>query len=267
MRTSDQPKKEPVLLLRFLLVLLILVTIYALQVLGDAAKRHEQVGALTAAQPHVLKKVQLGDKTISIPSYELFETGNVWALVSRERTLKREAGYPLINIPVAHGDSDKPMQIARIISDPLQRLVNAAEADGESLMVSSAYRSLDEQRQIRDSFVNKYGETMAELYVLPVGASEHHTGLAVDFSSTSEDCADDSDSCSLGQSSAAWLEANAARFGFILRYPEGKQPLTGVGYEPWHYRYVGRPLAEAMAAADLSFDEVVKQIAPGYAKN
>ena len=267
MRNSDQPKKAPVLRLRFLIVILILVTLYALQMLNDAGKRHEQIAAMTVAQPSVLKKVQLGDKTVSIPSYALFETGNVWALVSRERTLQEEADYRLVDIQVAHGDADQPMRIASVISEPLQRLVNAAEADGESLMISSAYRSLDEQRRIRDSFVKKQGEAMAELYVLPVGASEHHTGLAVDFSSTSDDCAEDSDTCSLGQSSAAGLEKNASRFGFILRYPQGKQPITGVGYEPWHYRYVGRPMAEAMAATDLTFEEVIQQIAPGYAKN
>lgn len=267
MRMSDQPKKEPILFLRLLVVILVVVTVHALQVLSDAGERHKQIAAMTASQPSVLKKVQLGDKTIAIPSYTLFKTGNVWALVSRDRTLQQEAGYKLIDIPVTHGDAEKPMRIARVISEPLQRLVNAAEADGESLMVSSAYRSLEEQREIRDSFVAEQGEAMAELYVLPVGASEHHTGLSVDFSSASDACAKDSDSCSLGQSSAAWLEATASRFGFILRYPEGKQPITGVGYEPWHYRYVGPPLAQAIATTDLTYDEVVKQIAPGYAKN
>lgn len=263
---TEQSKKEPVLLLRILVVILVLVTAYALQVLNEAGERHSQVAAMTASQPTVLKKVQVGDKTVAIPSYELFQTGGVWALVSRERTLDKEAGYKLTDIPVAHGDADKPMRVARMISEPLQRLVNAAEADGESLMISSAYRSLEEQRKIRDSFVAKNGEEMTELYVLPVGASEHHTGLSVDFSSTSDDCAEDSDSCSLSQSAAAWLEDNAARFGFILRYPEGKQPITGVGYEPWHYRYVGPPLARAMTTTNLTYDEVVEQIAPGYTR-
>lgn len=267
MQMSEQPKKEPVLLLRVLMIVLICVTLYTLKVLGTAADQYTHVADMIAKQPTIISSAQIGGVTIDIPSYALFETGNVWALVSRDKTLEGEAGYTLVDMPVAHGDAEQKMRIAGIISEPLQRLVNAAEADGESLMISSAYRSLEEQREIRDAFVKKQGEVMAELYVLPVGASEHHTGLSVDFSSTSDACAEDSDSCSLGQSSAAWLEKNAARFGFILRYPEGKQPITGVGHEPWHFRYVGPPLARAMASSDLTFDEVVLQVAPGLTRS
>jgi D-alanyl-D-alanine carboxypeptidase len=115
-------------------------------------------------------------------------------------------------------------------------------------------------------FVAENGEEMAALYVLPPGTSEHHTGLSVDFSSVSNECAADSDSCSLSQSSAAWLKENASRFGFIQRYPAGAKAITGVGFEPWHYRYVGKPLAEAMATTDLTLEEVTEKLAPGYAR-
>jgi D-alanyl-D-alanine carboxypeptidase len=82
----------------------------------------------------------------------------------------------------------------------------------------------------------------------------------------SDECTEDSDTCSLGTSSAAWLAENAWKYGFILRYPDGKRDITGVGYEPWHYRFVGRPLAKAMQGSNLTFDEVIEQLAPGYAK-
>jgi len=259
-------KKEPVFLLRILVIILISVTLYAVNDLRQSETSYNETSATLTQQPIVAKRVQVGSKTVAIPSYDMFEAGNVWALVSRERRLSGEAGHTLIDIPVAHGDADMKMQVAREISDALQQLVNAAEADGESLMVSSAYRSLAEQQAIFEEYVAEAGEAMAALYVLPVGASEHHTGLAVDFSSTSDACAADSDDCSLGVSSAEWLEANASRFGFILRYPDGKQSITGVGYEPWHYRYVGAPLARAIATSDMTLDEVIQQIAPGYAK-
>lgn len=266
MYISEQASKKQIYLLRLLVLALIGVTVYALNALHDSEKIYQQISDSVSAQSIVAKKTQIGDATINIPNYDMFKPGRVWALVSKKHPLKGEAGYTLIDIPVAHGDQDKPMKVAKNISDRLQQLVNAAEADGEPLMVSSAYRSLKDQQELRDEFVKENGEAAAKQYVSPVGASEHHTGLAVDLSSLSDECAADSNSCSLSQSGAAWLAKNAYRFGFIQRYPSGKQEVTGVGYEPWHYRYVGIPLAKAMAGSGLTFDEVVAQLAPGYAQ-
>mgnify|MGYP006136708013 CR=1 FL=1 len=265
MRISEQTSQKNIYLLRLLVLALIGVTIYALDIMNNSKIIYTDIAKSAANQPTVAQEAKLGENTIAIPNYELFKTGNVWALISKKHPLTGEAGYDLIDIPVAHGDSDSPMKIARNISDGLERLVNAAEADGEPLMVSSAYRSLQEQEELYDEFVAKNGREMAALYVSPVGSSEHHTGLSVDFSSVSNDCSEDSDSCSLSQTAAAWLANNAHRFGFIQRYPQGKQDITGVGYEPWHYRFVGVPLATAMIDSDMTFEEVVTEIAPGYA--
>lgn len=266
MPISERTTKKRLYLLRILVLALIGVTVYALNALNDTVRIYEQVSDTVSKQSSIAEKATIGDKTVAIPNYDLFKPGNIWALVSKDRPLAGEAGYTLIDIPVAHGDEDMTMKIAKDMSDELQQLVNAAEADGESLMISSAYRSLEEQRDIHEEFVATQGEAAAAQYVLPPGASEHHTGLSIDFSSVSDECAEDSDTCSLSQSGAAWLAENAARYGFILRYLEGKQEITGVGYEPWHYRFVGIPLAKAISGSGLTFDEVVQQIAPGYSK-
>lgn len=251
-------------LLRALIIALIVVTLYALQSLQKTSAIYEEVSSSLAKEPAAVARATLGENTIKIPTYELFKPGGLWALVSRDKPLSKEADYDLVDIPVDHGDRQIKMKVAKETSDELQQLVNAAEADNEPLMVSSAYRSLDEQKELYENFVTKNGASAAKQYVLPVGASEHHTGLTVDFSSVSDDCADDSDTCSLSESSAAWLATNAPKYGFILRYPEAKQSITGVRFEPWHYRFVGRPLAKAMAATDLTYEEVVEQLAPGY---
>jgi D-alanyl-D-alanine carboxypeptidase len=266
MQLSQSASKKNIYLLRFLVLILIGVTAYALSILNEAKDTYASIGESIAKQPSIAKVARVGDKTVNIPTYEMFRTGNVWALVSKKHPLKGEAGYQLINIPVAHGDEGAPMKIARDIADELETLINTAEADGEPLMISSAYRSLQEQRELYDEFVAKNGREMAAVYVSPVGSSEHHTGLSIDFSSVSDECAEDSDSCSLSQSGAAWLADNAHRFGFIQRYPQGKQDITGVGYEPWHYRFIGVPLATAMAGSGLTYEEVLAEIAPGYAK-
>lgn len=267
MQVSERNSKKPLYLLRLLVLALIGVTLYALNALNDTVRIYEQVSDTISKQPIIAEKATIGDKTVAIPNYELFKPGGIWALVSKDRPLSGEAGYTLIDIPVAHGDEGMPMKIAKDMSDELQQLVNAAEADGESLMISSAYRSLQEQRDIHEEFVAEQGAAAAAQYVLPPGASEHHTGLSIDFSSVSDECAEDSDTCSLSQSGAAWLAENATRYGFILRYLEGKQAITGVGYEPWHYRFVGIPLARAISESGLTYEEVIQQIAPGYAKS
>lgn len=253
-------------LLRALLLVLIGVTIYTLELLQKSSLIYDDISTSLTKDLTVIKTTKVGAVSVDIPSYELFHVGNIWTIVSKDRPFKGEVDYDLIDIPVAHGDADKPMKIAKNISNDLQQLVNAAEADDEPLMVSSAYRSLEEQREIQIEFISTQGAAAAAIYVLPPGASEHHTGLSVDFSSVSDECANDSDACSLSQSSASWLNDNAYRFGFILRYPEHKRDVTGVGYEPWHFRFVGRPLARAISESNLTLEEVTEQIAPGYAK-
>lgn len=264
MQTLTHHSKKNSYVLRFLVFVYVGVTIYALGVLNETKNIYADIAQTIEMQPRIAKEVSIGTATISVPNYELFKSSNIWTLVSKKLPLNGEADFQLVDIPVKHGDETLPMKIAKDISDELEELVNVAEADGEPLMVSSAYRSLQEQQKLYDSFVAKNGREMAALYVSPVGASEHHTGLSVDFSSISDDCAEDSDSCALSQSSAAWLAENAYKFGFIQRYPQGKQSITGVGYEPWHYRFVGVPLATAMNESDMTFDEVVAKIAPGY---
>lgn len=251
--------------MRLLVIALIGVTLYALQTLNHSANLFSETNAALSKEPVVANTVTLNGETLVVPTYTLFKEDSLWSLTSRERPLRDEQGFELVDIPVAHGDEDLPMRVASTLSDNLESLVNAAEADGESLMVSSAHRTFAEQRETLDAFVAKNGRALADTYVMPVGASEHHTGLAVDFSSVSSDCAEDSNTCSLSQSGAAWLAENAAQFGFIQRYPQGKQAITGVGYEPWHYRYVGKPLALAMQDSGLTLEEVIEQIAPGYA--
>lgn len=266
MRDSSQHNTKHIILLRLLVIVLIAVTWYALDALNKAGQTYADTSASLANQPTIVASRDLRGIKINIPTYDMFKPGNLWALVSKKRPLSGEAGYQLVDIPVTHGDSDLPMKVAVDISDELQQLVNAADAADEPLMVSSAYRSLKDQQELYDDFVKENGETVAKQYVSPVGASEHHTGLSVDFSSVSDECAEDSDNCSLSQSGAAWLAEHASKYGFIQRYPQGQQAITGVAFEPWHFRFVGKPLARAMSQSDLTYDEVVEQLAPGYAK-
>lgn len=228
--------------------------------LRDASAKLDKENEALAAAPIVVGKAQIGDATIVIPNKDFFEAGEMWSLTSRKHPLPNSfVAKDLVNIQAETGGGE-PLKISRIIAAPLQSLVDAADEEGRYLMISSAYRSRADQQATYDSFVTRYGEQMAGQYVSPPGSSEHHTGLAVDFSDYSAACEQDSEKCSLGMETAAWLEENAPNYGFLLRYPEGKRDITGVGYEWWHFRYVGIPLAKAVAASDLTLDEAIERM-------
>jgi D-alanyl-D-alanine carboxypeptidase len=111
--------------------------------------------------------------------------------------------------------------------------------------LASGYRDYAAQAML-------YEEAEDKSYVMPPGHSEHHTGLAADVAYLGENMYQ-FDSSAHGK----WFMANAHRYGFILRYPEGKTHITGISYEPWHYRYVGKTHAKYMHENNLVLEEYV----------
>ena len=116
------------------------------------------------------------------------------------------------------------------------------EAEGVHVDLDSARRSVAEQQQIVDDFTKKYGEDYVKQYVAVPGYSEHHTGLAMDITASGRDTA----RLPANAPVMDWLNENAWQYGFIQRYPENKTDETGYIYEQWHYRYVGKELAEVL---------------------
>lgn len=247
-------------LFRLIYIVIIGFGIYGYLNLRDTSAQYDRTLTKQANTPVIAGKAQIGSTQVVIPSNDLFEAGEMWSLASKSHPLEKSfAVKDLVDTTIETGGEEK-LQVAKRIVGPLNALVAAAERDGHELMISSAYRSIADQQATYNSFVARYGEQMAQEYVSPAGSSEHHTGLAVDLSDVSSACEQDSEKCSLGMESADWLMANAPRYGFILRYPEGKRAITGVGYEWWHFRYVGVPLAKALATSDLTLDEAVEQM-------
>lgn len=135
---------------------------------------------------------------------------------------------------------DSSIRISRSLLQNLGHMIKAAEKDGvDHFMVNSGYRDLDTQAEL-------YEEMGAE-YALPAGYSEHNLGLSVDIGSTEGSM----DKAMEGR----WLERNAWKYGFILRYPENKREVTGIQYEPWHFRFVGLPHSAIMYEEDWVLEE------------
>ena len=161
------------------------------------------------------------------------------------------------------GISDSMSADERIIDD-ICKMMEAASDDGVNLMICSAYRSYDRQKTLFNNKINKLmneGMTYLEAYkigsmnVTVPGTSEHHIGLALDILTGSYTRMDDG----FGDTEAGkWLAANASDYGFILRYPKGKEDITGIVYEPWHFRYVGREYAKDIEARGVCLEEYLK---------
>ncbi|MEH7124821.1 M15 family metallopeptidase [Bacillus sp. JJ1532] len=143
----------------------------------------------------------------------------------------------------------------------LEAMFTEAKKQDIHLFAVSGYRSFDRQRAVFDAEVNKYGEEKAIQAVAIPGSSEHQTGLAMDISSQS---ANFELSEEFGETmEGKWAAENAHRFGFILRYPKGKEEITGYKFEPWHFRYVGKEAAAVIFEKQLTLEEyfeIVKKI-------
>lgn len=139
--------------------------------------------------------------------------------------------------------------------EALQTGLQAAMNDGLCLLINDSYRSAEAQQATIDEYLALYGQAYVDKYVAPVGYSEHHTGLAVDMSFY-----DPANGAVLATTSAeaaahyAWVLENCHRYGLILRYPPGKEAVAGTA-ETWHFRYVGIPHADYIAANDLVLEE------------
>lgn len=119
----------------------------------------------------------------------------------------------------------------------------SAREFGYDIIIDSGYRSYEYQQKVLDTFLNEIGD-LAYSRVAPPGCSEHQTGLAIDVSFNIDGKYVNDFDDSFPQ--IKWLLENAYKFGFILRYPKGKENITGYNYENWHYRYVGKDLAMKM---------------------
>lgn len=148
-------------------------------------------------------------------------------------------------------------QTAKMIRRLLEKL-NSIKCF-RKVVVDSGYRSFSQQAEVYDYYKNRLGEESAGRRVAAIGTSEHHTGLAVDVSLVIDGkCTDE---CTGEEPEMVWLRDNCYKYGFILRYPKGKENITGFVYEPWHFRYVGSiQKALDIKKSNLTFDEYVSKI-------
>lgn len=148
----------------------------------------------------------------------------------------------------------KPM-LRSDIKEYVDKLINDAQRLGLPIIVDSGYRSYNYQQVVLDALIKEKGDEAFKLVALP-GASEHQTGLAIDFAYYENGIYNDD--VKENDKEAIWLKNNAWKYGFILRYPKGKENVTGYNFEPWHFRFVGLKLAKYLFKNDLTLEEYYK---------
>lgn len=152
------------------------------------------------------------------------------------------------------------------IVDSARKMLAAAKEDGMNIVVCSAYRSVNRQKQLfnenvawhlkeKENYWDAYAETKKSVAI--PGTSEHALGLALDLVSGNYM---DLDEKQAETKEAKWLKENCYKYGFILRYPPEKMDITGIIYEPWHYRYVGVEDAKKIMESGLTLEEYLEEL-------
>lgn len=179
---------------------------------------------------------------------------------AKDEYIEGEKPVYINNILVANKDFGIPKNFASGLNNELLEAFNQMKADAEKegiiLNIRSGFRSYETQETLYNNYIAKDGLEKASRYSAKPGYSEHQTGLAIDI--TTEDTTTSIGDWFNDTKQAEWLYNNAYKYGFILRYPKGKEHITGYKYESWHYRYVGIEHSKNFAMNDLTLEEYLK---------
>lgn len=172
------------------------------------------------------------------------QADSLWVIVNKSNPLEPKDYVPsdLILPDVAQRiPGVEEMKLRKVAAKSLEHMFADAKRIGHNLLVSTAYRGYAYQKTLYTGYVASEGQAGADRISARPGYSEHQTGLAVDIRVTSGKCS--LDQCFGDLAAGQWLARNAHKYGFMLRYPEDKEQITGYTYEPWHFRYVGTKLS------------------------
>lgn len=200
-------------------------------------------------------KVVNGKKTIQNPSNKLALVNKNYFLPSNY--IPHDLVQPNVEFSFAEMSLEKRL-MRKEAAKSLEKMFTAAKSGGIELVAVSGYRSYSRQKSLFNAEVNRVGEDKAVQAVAVPGSSEHQTGLAMDIGTkaTGLELTEGFAKTKEGK----WLSVNAHRFGFILRYPKGKENVTIYEYEPWHFRYVGVKAAELIYKHNWTLEEYFHEV-------
>lgn len=202
-----------------------------------------------------LKEVDFSEYHFDVNNPQQIQDVNSLFVLANKANYFPESFEPieLVDPQSKHAGNQTRRKLRKVAADAIDELIAAAKNDGIDIQTVSGYRTIAYQKILYKSNVERQGVELANRYSSKPGFSEHHTGLCMDVSSASVgfDLIERYGETSEGK----WLAENAHRYGFIIRYPKGKDNITGYSYEPWHIRYLGVPLATYLYQTGLCYEE------------
>jgi D-alanyl-D-alanine carboxypeptidase len=218
-----------------------LVSVWLDSIVAALSIGPEPAAAEPAEEPPPLPRCRYRDKPTR------YGEERHWRMTLLDTNLRLPADYePWDLVSVRRAGLPGSGRVRKLVLDDLTALADAARAKGKPLAVRSAYRSYALQQATFDSWVERAGYEQALLFSARAGHSEHQMGTAIDFTSAPGEPL----SSTFGASPAGkWLARNGWRYGFVMSYPKGKRRQSCYGYEPWHWRYVGRERAAEIHAS------------------
>lgn len=180
---------------------------------------------------------------------------SVQAVVNKEYGLPEDykpEDLVVPNVPFSFSGTLEKSYLRKEAAEALERLFDLANKEGIQLNAVSGFRSYDYQKKLYANNVKRKGQEHTDRFSAKPGHSEHQTGLTMDVSSKSAN--NELELTFANTKEGKWLKENAHRAGFIIRYPKGKESITGYAYEPWHIRYVG-DIAESIYKKKLTLEE------------
>lgn len=247
-------------------ILCILVVILAIVLMGETGgnrrkdvKTEQLSGEVRSSEESQETKKESGREERKEKAQKIYKKNKaLLVLVNKENQVPKDYDAKLIEI------CNGRLRASQLLYDDLKKMLNDADREGYSFLISSAYRSAEKQQSLVDEDVEafmqtglNYNEALKETLkeTMPAGYSEHQTGLALDILSSDNMEMNSSQEKSLGNQ---WLRSHCAEYGFILRYPKDKTEVTKISYEPWHFRYVGREAAKFMVKNDITLEEFME---------
>ncbi|MEO6117295.1 MAG: M15 family metallopeptidase [Pseudolysinimonas sp.] len=220
-------------------VALILILVIALVVLAPSSSSTPNGGSTTtpsSTPSRTPTPTPTPTPTFNKSQLSIDDAASLWVVVNKTRQLNPKTYVPaLVALTVPGGGQMRPEAAAALT----QMFADYQAQAGSSLKVVSAYRSYNTQVSTYNGWVSRLGQAQADRQSARPGFSEHQTGLAVDINTGADQ--------GFGASPPGmWLAANSYKYGFIVRYPDGLEPITGYEYEPWHFRFIGVDLATEM---------------------
>ena len=200
---------------------------------------------------NVVIYVEIGlDKEFYTNVKEVTDYKRIDTLINKYNKLPDNYSFnDLVSIDSKYKKSSYNYKLRKEAAEHLYKMIDAAKKDNIELWVVSAYRTLSTQKSLFNNSVKNDGMEHALLYSAKPGYSEHNLGLAVDLNRASSKAHFEK------TKQYEWLKQNSYKYGFIERYPQGKEFITGYGFEPWHYRYLGIELATNVYLESVTYEE------------